>query len=44
MVCATAGAILQDLGAFGDHEAAIRWVSRLPIDRAWRLEIRGEPA
>ena len=37
-------AILQDLGAFGDHEAAIRWVSRLPIDRAWRLEIRGEPA
>ena len=37
-------AILQDLGAFGDHEAAIGWVSRLPIDRAWRLEIRGEPA
>jgi len=37
-------AILEDLGAFGDHEAAIGWVSRLPIDRAWRLEIRGEPA
>ena len=37
-------AILQDLGAFGDHETAIGWVSRLPIDRAWRLEIRGEPA
>jgi len=37
-------AILQDLGAFGDHEAAIGWVSQLPIDRAWRLEIAGEPA
>ncbi len=37
-------AILQDLGAFGDHETAIGWVSQLPIDRAWRLEIRAEPA
>ncbi|MEA2566361.1 MAG: hypothetical protein QOD49_1538 [Actinomycetota bacterium] len=37
-------AILQDLGAFADHETAIRWVSQLPIDRAWRLEIRAEPA
>jgi hypothetical protein len=37
-------AILQDLGAFADHEAAIVWVSQLPIDCAWRLEIRAEPA
>ena len=37
-------AILQDLGAFGDHETAIGWVSQLPIESAWRLEIRGEPA
>lgn len=37
-------AILQDLGAFGDYETAIGWVSRLPIDRAWHLEIQGEPA
>lgn len=37
-------AILVDLGAFDDHEAAIAWVSQLPMERAWRLEIRGEPA
>jgi len=37
-------AILQDLGAFGDHEAAIGWVSQLPIESGWCLEIRGEPA
>jgi hypothetical protein len=37
-------AILQDLGAFADHEAAIGWVSQLPIESAWHLEIRDGPA
>jgi hypothetical protein len=37
-------AILADLGAFADREAARRWVSLLSIDRGFRLEVRGEQA
>jgi hypothetical protein len=32
-------AILTDLGAFPDLEAARHWVAELALDRAWRLEI-----
>jgi hypothetical protein len=34
-------AILQDLGVFQDHDSAIRWVARHPIDEKWDLDCHG---